>query len=588
MTTGPRQSSRLAVAAHVLSLVGGFVVLLVSNRDQWFFGDEWDFLAHRGVLRADYSIWAPHTQHWSTGPILIYRALYSKYGLHTYVPYAVVLIVAHLAVAHFLWRLLRQAGVDLPVASALAAVYAILGAGYENLLWAFQIGFIGSVAFGMAALLLVNHDGRWRARDVSAWFVSIAGLMFSGLSVTTVFIAGLTVLMRRGVRQAALTVAVPGLVYLVWFSLIGNENLGSDPRTVYDVYRYPTYIWTGLRFAVEQMVGFPGAGAAIVLGLGAYLLHRGGRSSGPAAPAFACALGALALFLIIAAGRAELGVEQSETSRYTYVVIALALPAMGLALGELAGQGDRAAVPWPAAPTSALGGNDGRPRRVPDGRATPGRRTVVCVILLMVGVHNVGLLAEESRIEKHLEQRIKARILAAAQLVNSPAVILGGNPEPQYSPDIVVEDLRRMHRDGKLPAPTRITPDDRMAVAQVLQYATSPTPLATPFAPTPVDGVVGASAEADVAAGCIRLFPTGPVVELHLAGGEPISVRVRTDVSADLNGYLRIFTPTVLTSDPHVDKIRAGVPLYVNVTAVVDQVVLRVPPSGTTEVCGIR
>ncbi len=587
MTTGPRQSSRLAIAAHVLSLVGGFVVLLVCNRDQWFFGDEWDFLAHRGVLRADYSIWAPHTQHWSTGPILIYRALYATYGLHTYVPYAVVLIVAHLAVAHFLWRLLRQAGVDLPVATALTAVFALLGAGYENLLWAFQIGFIGSIAFGMAALLLVNHDGRWRARDVAAWFVSIAGLMFSGLSVTMVFIAGLTVLMRRGIRQAALTVAVPGIVYLVWFTLIGDENIGSDPRTVYDVYRYPSYIWTGLRFAMEQMAGFPGAGAAMVLGIGAFLLHRAGRASGPAAPAFACALGTLLLFLIIAAGRAELGVEQAETSRYTYVVIALALPAMGLGLGELAGQGERGAGRRVAPPTAALGGNADPGRRVPDGRATPGRRTVVCVLLLMVGVHNIGLLAEQSKVEKRLEQRIKARILAAAQLVNSPAVILGGNPEPQYSPDIVVEDLRRMHRDGKLPEPTRITPDDRMVVARVLQYATSATPLATPFAATPVDGVVGASAETD-ATGCIRLFPTGPVVELHLAGGEPTSVRVRTEVSADLYGYLRIFTPTPLTSDPHIDKIRAGVPLYVNVTAAVDQVVLRVPPAGVTEVCGIR
>jgi len=212
---------------------------------------------------------------------------------------------------------------------------------------------------------------------------------------------------------------------------------------------------------------------------------------------------------------------------------------------------------------------------------------VVFVLLVMVGVHNIGLLSGQSNVEKRLEQRLKARILAADELVNSPAVILGGNPEPQYSPDIVVEDLRRMHRDKKLPAPTRITPDDRLAVARVLQYATAPTPLATPFAATPVDGVVGASADTGTP-GCIRLFPTGPVVELHLAGGEPISVRVATQESGDIYGYLRIFTPAVQTGDAHIDKIRAGVPLYVNVTADVDQVVLRMPASGTTEVCGIR
>ncbi|HEV2761257.1 MAG TPA: hypothetical protein VGV86_16980, partial [Acidimicrobiales bacterium] len=156
MTTGQRQRGRLAVALHVVALVGGFLVLLYCNRDQWFFGDEWDFLGHRGVVGAERTIWAPHTDHWSTGPILIYRALYHRYGLLSYMPYVTVLLVLHVAVTHLLWRLMVRAGVDGPLATALSAVYVLLGAGYENLLWAFQIGFIGSVALGFAALLLVN------------------------------------------------------------------------------------------------------------------------------------------------------------------------------------------------------------------------------------------------------------------------------------------------------------------------------------------------------------------------------------------------------------------------------------------------
>ena len=551
----------MALTIHVLTLVGGFVLLLYCNRDQWFFGDEWDFLARRGVSGADYSLWEPHTEHWSTGPILIYRALYGLWGLHTYVPYVVVLVLLHVAVAHLLWRLLLQAGVDQTIATAMAAVFTVLGAGYENLLWAFQIGFIGSVALGMAGLLLVNHDGRWGGRDVAGWLVSTAGLMFSGISVTMVAVAGLAVLMRRGWRHAALTVSVPGVIYLTWFFLTGNKNVGDEDRTLDDVLKYPEYIWNGLRAALEATVGFQGAGAVIVLGLAFFLLRRGGRSKGPAAPAFACALGALVLYAIIATGRAGMGIETSGVSRYTYLVIALAVPAMGLALGELVDQ---------------------------EGLASAGRRAAVCLLLLFVGVHNAGTLVEKSRVEKRLEQRLKARILAAAQLVNSPAVILGGNPEPQYSPDLVIEDLRRMHRDGKLPEPGRITRDDRITVATTLQYAVNPVAMSTPVAPALVDGVVGADGEYDTAAGCIRLFPTGPTVELHLVGTEPMSLRVTTLTSGELIGYLRLFTPTVLTGAPHIDKVRAGDPVYVNVTATVDQVVLRVPPSGTTEVCGIR
>jgi hypothetical protein len=560
VTNGHRQLSRVAVALHVLTLLGGFFVLLYCNRDQWFFGDEWDFLGHRGLSNADYSLWEPHTAHWSTAPILIYRALYSVYGLRTYVPYVVVLLVLHLAVAHLLWRVLLRAGVDQVIATALATVFVFLGAGYENLLWAFQIGFIGSMALGLAGLLLVNHDGRWGARDVAGWVVSVVGLMFSGITVTMVAVAGLTVLMRRGWRHAVLTVSVPGAVYVTWFFLTGDKNVADEERTLDDLVRYPEYIWSGLRSAFEATVGFQGAGAVIVLGLAFFLLRRGGRSTGPAAPAYACALGVLVLYAIIATGRAGAGIETSGASRYTYLVIALAVPAIGLALADLVGH---------------------------DGLSTAGRRAAACLLLLFVGVHNVGTLIEQSRVEKRLEQRLKARILAAAQLVNSPATVLGGNPEPQFSPDIVVEDLRRMHRDGKLPAPERITRDDRLTVATTLQYAVNPEKLSTPFTAPLVDGVVGADGQYDTA-GCIRLFPTAPTVELHLVGGEPMSLRVTTLVSGDLTGYLRLFTPTVMTGAPHVDKVRAGVPVYVNVTAPVDQVVLRVPPSGTTEVCGVR
>jgi len=211
---------------------------------------------------------------------------------------------------------------------------------------------------------------------------------------------------------------------------------------------------------------------------------------------------------------------------------------------------------------------------------------VVCLVLLLVGLHNGGVLRDRSRSEKRLEQSLKARILAAAQLVSSPAVILGGLAEPEFNPDIVVEDLRRMQRDGKLPAPTRISPSDRMAAAIVLQYAVNPTPLPSPFIAPLVDGVVGATDLSD-GPGCVRLFPTAPVAELHLVGTDPISVRVTTSVPGELVGYLRIFTPTVLTGAPHIDKVRAEVPVYVNVTASVDQVVLRIPPSGTTQVCGV-
>lgn len=545
----------MAAGVHGLLLVGGFFVLLSCARGQWFYGDEWAFLGHRGLSGAERSIWAGHNEHWSTGPILIYRALYSLYGVRTYVPYVVVLLLLHVAAAHLLWRLLHQIGVQPAVAAALTTVFVLLGAGYENLMWAFQIGFVGSVTLGLGGLLLVNHDGPWGRRDVAGWLVSIIGLMFSGISVTMVVVAGLAVLLRRGWRQALLTVSVPGVVYLVWLVLIGHQDVGKSTSSPHDVVKYPEFIWSGLRSAFDQTVGLPGAGLVVIIGLALLLLHRRRQSAGPAAPAFACALGTLVLCALIAIGRTGLGVEQAQVSRYVYLVVALALPAVGLAMNELAGLG------W--APAAA-----------------------VSLALLLVAGHNVGTLLDRSKIETDREQRFRARVVAATQLVSSPAVILDTKPEPGVAPDLTVGDLRRMQRERKLPEPGAITRDDRMIVATTLQYAVARSQLPTPFVAPAVRGVLGA----DVMrfGSCVRLFPTVLTPELHLVGGHAMSLRVTTLISGELTGYFRDFTPTVLTGPPRIDKLRAGVPVYVNVTAEVDQVVLRVPGVGTTDVCGLR
>lgn len=555
MTEGDRQPSRLALGIHVLVLLGGFSVLLSCALGQWFYGDEWDFLGHRGLVGAQRSLWAPHNEHWSTGPILIYRALYGSFGVRTYVPYIVVLLLTHIIAAHLLWRLLLHIGVRPAIATALATVFVLLGAGYENLMWAFQIGFVGSVALGLGGVLLVNHDAAWGRRDVAGWLVSVVGLMFSGISVTMVVVAGLAVLLRRGWRQALLTVSVPGAVYLAWLVLIGHHDVTKGKRGLHDVVQYPAFIWSGLRSAVDQTVGLPGAGLVVVIGLTLLLLHRRRRSAGPAAPAFACALGTLVLFAMIAIGRTGLGVGQAEVSRYVYLVMALALPAMGLALSEVAG-------------SSLVRGG------------------AVSLALILVAGHNVGTLLERSRLERQREQRFRARVVAATQLVSSPAVILGTQPEPRVAPDLTVGDLRRMQRERKLPAPEVITTEDRMTVATTLQYSVDRSALLTPFVAPLVSGVLGADFLRY--SGCIRLFPTEFTPELHLVGGHAMSLRVITLISGELTGYFRDFTPTVLAGPPRVDKVRAGVPFYVNVTADVDQVVLRVPGLGTTDVCGLR
>lgn len=94
----------------------------------------------------------PHNEHWSVLPILLWRAIFSVAHLTTYWPYLVPLLLAHVAVVHLVWRRCLHEGVNPWLANALALLFALIGAGAEDLAWAFQIGFVGSVMLGLLAI----------------------------------------------------------------------------------------------------------------------------------------------------------------------------------------------------------------------------------------------------------------------------------------------------------------------------------------------------------------------------------------------------------------------------------------------------
>ena len=139
-----------ALAAHLASLAAGGLYLVRVNRTQWFFGDEWEFLggARRALPWYDQYL-APHNEHWSTSPYAIYRLLESLFGIRSYWPYILTAIFIHLVVVHLVWRVTVQGRVSPWIATVSALPLIVLGAGAQNLLWAFQIGFLGSVALGL-------------------------------------------------------------------------------------------------------------------------------------------------------------------------------------------------------------------------------------------------------------------------------------------------------------------------------------------------------------------------------------------------------------------------------------------------------
>ena len=218
-------------------------------------------------------LFEPHNEHWSTAPILVYRALYSLFGVRTYTPYLVVLLLLQVLVAHLLWRVMMRSGVQPLIATAGAAVFMVLGAGWENLVNAFQLSFLGSMALGLGALLVMPERGRFERRDVYGWILNVLALTFSGVGITMVLVAGGAAFVRRGWRVALMVMSVPGVIYLLWYAKWGRhaDSVDQEPlRTA--LQQAPAFVWHGLVEAVDATTGLAGIGPVLLVLLAIWLV----------------------------------------------------------------------------------------------------------------------------------------------------------------------------------------------------------------------------------------------------------------------------------------------------------------------------
>lgn len=327
--SGPDWSRRLAVGVFVAVIAVAAVLYYVTGRHQWFFYDEWDFLAGRSATSLS-DLLRPHNEHWSTIPILVYRALWRLVGLRSYRPYQALSIGAHLTTAVLLRAVMRRSGVNPWLATAAASLFVLLGSGNQDVIWAFQIGYVGAVMFGLAQLLLVVHDGPIGRRDALALAAGLAALMCSGVAVTMVIVVGIAALMYRGWRHALLHTAPLGVIYLAWWSTVGRENYYSHHAGLDDV---RTFVADGVSAAFRGMGQVTGAAIvlAVLLVVGLALAASDGRTSARNRLAMPVALliGAAVYLFISAVGRPDLGF--SGANRYVHIVVALTIPAISVA-----------------------------------------------------------------------------------------------------------------------------------------------------------------------------------------------------------------------------------------------------------------
>jgi hypothetical protein len=301
----------------VIALVSG-VVLLYLGRSLTFWEDEWRSITFDGGL-LDYL--RPVNQHWSTVPLALYRLTFRFVGLHSYLPYLAQVVLLHLLAVAGAYALMRNRVGPL-IATLVSIPLLFLGTGAENLFWAFQTGFVGSVMFGVWALSFIERPVKHGAPIAS--LLLVASLASSGMGVFFLVVAAGRTIFDAALRTRVLAVLPPFVTYVVWFALVGRDPLGDDQVFVEPgVARFAV---RGIAYSTERLVGLDHLPAGDVLGLAVFLglsLVTGlriarGRQHGLAA---GCLLGVAAMYTVIAFGRlhADPGYDHATSSRYVYV-----------------------------------------------------------------------------------------------------------------------------------------------------------------------------------------------------------------------------------------------------------------------------
>jgi hypothetical protein len=253
MTSGELLSPRNARILLGLAVAASGALLIAWGSHITFLIDDWNLLLNRRGFDA-HVLLDPHARHLILGPVVIYKAIQSTIGMESYVPYDVAAVAAFLASVVLLFAYIRRRVGDWV---ALAAVLPVLvmGSAYEDLLSAFQIGYFGSMALGIAALLAFEHNGR--RTDALACAALVGSLAFSEIALA--FAAGLAVAiaLQRGPLRRAWVPAVPLLLYAVWYPTFGQSGayLGPSSFSLHNVASSPPYVLDGIGSSIASLLG---------------------------------------------------------------------------------------------------------------------------------------------------------------------------------------------------------------------------------------------------------------------------------------------------------------------------------------------
>jgi len=310
LVAGDERRNRAVVPVLGALMLAAAAFFFLQGRGLTFYFDEWAFVIDRREWGLD-NFLQPHNEHLHMTAVLAFKLLFVTAGLDFYEPYRIAVLMLHLAVVALTFALMRR-GVGDAIALVGAIPLLFLGAGWENIMWPFQIGLLGALAGGLGALLLIERgDARG---DVAASVLLALSLASASVAVPIALALAVEIAWRPPRWRRLWVVVVPLALYGLWSVTYGRSALlASNAPGV------PRFVADTAAAVVGGLLGLdPEWGRVILLlaliWLGASFV-RGRVLVTPRLASLTLAL--VSSWVLTALARAHLG--SAESSRYVYV-----------------------------------------------------------------------------------------------------------------------------------------------------------------------------------------------------------------------------------------------------------------------------
>jgi hypothetical protein len=470
----------------------GAVLLFVLAGRQWLFYDDWAFIVDRPGL-----LLAPHVGHWSTVPYLLFVAIRDIFGVDGYRPFALPVIGAQILASHLTWVIMRRVGVSPWLATAFTLVTVYFGVGGENVLWAFQVGFVGAVAAMLAVIVLLLAEKLGTGRMIAIAALTLVAVASSGTALPLLVVAVLVAWTRHGWRRTVIAFALPVLAYAAWYLAIGRHAPSAGRAHGSEYLGIPGYAITMLNGGFAGLVPIAALGSVTFAALAIWWLFGFARADRASRPAFLLFLAAPIFALFTAFSRIDLGIQTATAGRYLYLAVLVMLPFAALGLTRLIGRMQGGMLPAVA-------------------------------LVVVVGVFGGLSLGQQLRAKELIAQNTRQAFSAAADLLREHphAFDDGRQVYSTWAPDVTAGDLKEFVSKGWF-RPTgyreAVHWSELLALSARVLPSSGPAIGAGGFCQ---DVAGGGQVDLGNAAGVEVLATSSTTVRLSAGGGDPSTLTV--------------------------------------------------------------